>query len=171
MSVLIRGGNIVTADRTWRADVYCEDGVIKAVGANLEAPAGADVVDAGGCYVMPGGIDPQTHMQLPFMGTHAIDDFYTGTAAALSGGTTMLIDFVIPSPQTPLLEAFQTWQDWAAKSAMDYSFLVAVTWWGDSVPKDMEVLARDHGVNSFKHFMAYKGAIMADDEILVASFE
>lgn len=171
MSVWIQGGTVVTNDRTYRADVYCENGVIQQVGENLDIPSGAERVDAGGCYVMPGGIDPQTHMQLPFMGTHAVDDFYSGTAAMLTGGTTMLLDFVIPSPQTPLMDAFNTWQDWAQKAAADYSFHVAVTWWDESVPKDMERLARDHGVNSFKHFMAYKGAIMADDEILVASFE
>jgi dihydropyrimidinase len=119
---------------------------------------------------MPGGIDPHTHMQLPFMGTVASEDFYTGTAAGLAGGTTMIIDFVIPNPQQSLMEAYQQWREWAEKSVADYSFHVAVTWWDDSVHKDMETLVRDHGVNSFKHFMAYKGAIMADDEILVNSF-
>ncbi|MEE2959376.1 MAG: dihydropyrimidinase [Myxococcota bacterium] len=171
MAICIKGGSIVTADRTWRGDIYCENDKIKAIGADLEVPSGTEIVDAGGCYVMPGGIDPQTHMQLPFMGTHAVDDFFTGTSAMVTGGTTMLIDFVIPSPQTRLLEAYHTWMDWAQKAAADYSFHIAVTWWGDSVPKDMETLAREHGVNSFKHFMAYKGAIMADDEILVKSFE
>ena len=81
MSLLIRGGIVVNADGETRADVYCENGKIKAVGANLEAPSGARVVDAGGQYVMPGGIDPHTHMQLPFMGTVASEDFFTGTAA------------------------------------------------------------------------------------------
>lgn len=81
MSLLIRGGTVVNADHTERADVYCEGGVIRAVGANLEAPSGARVVDAGGSLVMPGGIDPHTHMELPFMGTVASDDFFTGTAS------------------------------------------------------------------------------------------
>ena len=94
----------MTAEGSARADVYCADGVIKAVGPNLEAPSGARVVDAGGQYVMPGGIDPHTHMQLPFMGTVASEDFFTGTAAAAAGGTTMIIDFVIPAPQTSLLD-------------------------------------------------------------------
>ena len=78
--------------------VYCENGVIKAVGENLDVPSSARIVDAGGAYVMPGGIDPHTHMQLPFMGTVASEDFFTGTSAILAGGTTMIIDFVIPSP-------------------------------------------------------------------------
>jgi dihydropyrimidinase len=153
-----------------RADVLCEDGVITAVGEGLDAPAGATVVDAGGQYVMPGGIDPHTHMQLPFMGTVTSEDFYTGTAAGLAGGTTMIIDFAIPNPQQNILEAYNQWRDWAEKAVADYSFHVAITWWDDSVHEDMGTLVREHGVNSFKHFMAYKGAIMADDEILVNSF-
>ena len=83
MSVLIEGGTVVTAERSYRADVYCEDGLIKAIGESLDAPAGAETVDAGGCYVMPGGIDPHTHMELPFMGTVASEDFFTGTSAGL----------------------------------------------------------------------------------------
>jgi dihydropyrimidinase len=170
MSVLIQGGTIVNADRTFRADVVCEDGLIAAVGEGLKAPQGATVVDAGGQYVMPGGIDPHTHMQLPFMGTVTTEDFYSGTAAGLAGGTTMIIDFAIPNPQQNVMETYQQWREWAEKSVADYSLHVAITWWDDSVHADMGTLVREHGVNSFKHFMAYKGAIMADDEILVNSF-
>jgi dihydropyrimidinase len=170
MTVLIKGGTVVNADRSVRADVLCEDGIITAVGENLDAPKGATVVDAGGQYVMPGGIDPHTHMQLPFMGTVASEDFYSGTAAGLAGGTTMIIDFVIPSPQQSLIEAYKQWREWAEKSVADYTFHVAITWWDDSVHADMATLVNDYGVNSFKHFMAYKGAIMCDDEVLVNSF-
>ena len=170
MTVLIKGGTVVNADRSLRADVLCDGGLIKAVAESLDAPKGATVVDAGGQYVMPGGIDPHTHMQLPFMGTVASEDFESGTAAGLAGGTTMIIDFVIPAPQQDILEAYQQWREWAEKSVADYSFHVAITWWDESVRAAMETLVHDHGVNSFKHFMAYKGAIMADDEILVNSF-
>jgi dihydropyrimidinase len=170
MALLIRGGTVVTADRSVRADVLCEGGQIVAVGENLEVPTGAEVVDAGGCLVMPGGIDPHTHMELPFMGTVASESFYSGTAAGLAGGTTMIIDFVIPGPQQPLMDAWKDWNGWAEKSAADYSFHVAITWWDDTVHRDMGRLVNEFGVNSFKHFMAYKGAIMADDEILVNSF-
>jgi dihydropyrimidinase len=170
MTVLIKGGTVVNADRTFNADVLCSDGKIVSIGENTEAPSSATVVDAGGQFVMPGGIDPHTHMQLPFMGTVTTEDFYTGTAAGLAGGTTMIIDFAIPNPQQNLLETYQQWREWAEKSVADYSFHVAITWWDDSVYEDMGTLVRDHGVNSFKHFMAYKGAIMADDEILVNSF-
>ena len=170
MGVIIKGGTAVTAEQSFKADVYCEDGRIAEVGLDLDTPAGAEVVDAGGQFVMPGGIDPHTHMQLPFMGTVASEDFYTGTAAGLAGGTTCIIDFVIPAPQTSLLSAFHQWREWAEKSVSDYAFHVAVTWWDDSVHQDMGTLVQEHGVNSFKHFMAYKGAIMADDEVLVNSF-
>ena len=105
MAVLIKGGTVVTADLTYRSDVLCDDGKISAIGTGLDAPKGAEVIDAGGQYVMPGGIDPHTHMQLPFMGTVASEDFYSGTAAGLAGGTTMIIDFVIPNPQQNILEA------------------------------------------------------------------
>ncbi|WP_339863126.1 dihydropyrimidinase [Paremcibacter congregatus] len=170
MSILIRGGTVVNADCSSRADVYIADGIIKAVGLDLEVPTDVEVIDAGGQYVMPGGIDPHTHMQLPFMGTVASEDFYTGTAAGLAGGTTMIIDFVIPSPQQSLMEAYTTWRGWAEKACSDYSFHVAVTWWDDSVHKDMQTLVTQEGVNSFKHFMAYKNAIMAEDETLYNSF-
>ena len=170
MSVLIRGGTVVNADQSIRADVTCVDGQILEVGPDLEAPSGAEIIEAGGQYVMPGGIDPHTHMQLPFMGTVASEDFFTGTAAGLAGGTTSIIDFVIPSPQQPLMEAFLQWREWSEKAVSDYAFHVAVTWWDDSVHADMGALVHDHGVNSFKHFMAYKGAIMCDDETLVNSF-
>src|SRR3954469_9677925 len=169
-SVLIRGGTVVNAESSVKADVLCEGGLIRAVGPDLQAPAGATVVDAGGAFVMPGGIDPHTHMELPFMGTVTKDDFYTGTAAGVSGGTTMIIDFVIPNAKQPLMQAWNDWRGWAQKSAADYSFHVAITWWDDSVHADMGTLVREHGVNSFKHFMAYKNAIMADDETLVKSF-
>ena len=168
--LLIRGGTVVNADREFRADVLCEDGKIAAVGASLNAPADAEVLDAGGRYVMPGGIDPHTHMQLPFMGTVTRDDFYSGTAAAMAGGTTTIIDFVIPDPKEPLMAAYRKWRGWAEKAAGDYSFHVAVTWWDESVHRDMGTLVHDEGVNSFKHFMAYKNAIMCDDETLVNSF-
>lgn len=169
--ILLRGGTVVTADAERRADVLVSGETIAAVGANLEAPAGARIIDCGGAYVMPGGIDPHTHMELPFMGTVASEDFFTGTSAAAAGGTTSVIDFVIPAPQERILDAFHKWRGWAEKAATDYSFHVAITWWDETVREDMVTLATQHGVNSFKHFMAYKNAIMADDETLVNSFK
>ncbi|MBU3738006.1 MAG: dihydropyrimidinase [Rhodoferax sp.] len=170
-AVLIRGGTVVNADRAFRADVLCREGRIAAVAEGLDTPADATVVEAGGQYVMPGGIDPHTHMQLPFMGTVTMDDFFTGTAAGLAGGTTTIIDFVIPDPQESILDAYKKWRGWAEKSASDYSFHVAITWWSEQVRQDMGTLVQQEGINSFKHFMAYKNAIMCDDETLVNSFK
>ena len=168
---LIRGGTLVTADGEYRGDVLVSGETIAAVGPDLDAPAGARIIDAGGAYVMPGGIDPHTHMELPFMGTVASEDFFTGTSAAAAGGTTSIIDFVIPAPQQRILDAHAQWRGWAEKAATDYSFHVAITWWDETVRADMGTLVEQHGVNSFKHFMAYKNAIMCDDETLVNSFK
>ena len=170
MSIIIRGGTVVNASGEQRADVLITGGTIAAVGVDLEAPAGAREIDAGGAYVLPGGIDPHTHMELPFMGTVASEDFFTGTSAAAAGGTTMAIDFVIPAPQENIIEAWKKWRGWSEKAAVDHSFHVAITWWDETVHRDMEILTKEYGVNSFKHFMAYKGAIMCDDEVLVNSF-
>ena len=167
---IIKGGTVVTAEGEARADVLIDGELIKAVGPDLDAN-GAAIIDASGAFVMPGGIDPHTHMELPFMGTVASEDFFTGTSAAAAGGTTMCIDFVIPAPQQRIMEAYKEWRGWAEKAACDYSFHVAITWWDDSVRKDMGELVSEYGVNSFKHFMAYKNAIMCDDETLVNSFK
>ncbi|WP_374661136.1 dihydropyrimidinase [Inhella sp.] len=171
-ALLIQGATVVNADCEQRADVLCVDGRIAAIGekAASEAPSGCERLDGSGRLLMPGGIDPHTHMQLPFMGTVTADDFFSGTAAGLAGGTTSIIDFVIPDPQQPLMDAYRQWRGWAEKSAADHGFHVAVTWWSEGVAEDMGRLVRDEGVNSFKHFMAYKNAIMCDDETLVNSF-
>ena len=168
---LIRGGTVVTAERSWRADVLVCDESIVAVGPSLEAPVGARTIDADGALVMPGGIDPHVHMELPFMGTVSVDDFLSGTACAAAGGTTMVIDFAIPAPQQSLLETYAIWRERATKATADYSFHMAITWWSPEVAEQMAVLTREHGINSFKHFMAYKNAIMVDDATLISSFE
>lgn len=170
MSLLIKGGTIVTHEESFQADILCKDNKIIEIGEINSIPDDTKVIDATGKLIMPGGIDPHTHMQLPFMGTVAKDDFASGTVAALAGGTTSIIDFVIPSPQQSLLEAYQQWRQWSQKSYANYTFHVAITWWDDSVGKEMATLVNEHGVNSFKHFMAYKNAIMATDDILVSSF-
>ncbi len=159
----------MNADRSLRADVLCDAGVIRAVNPSLEAPAGAVVIDAGDLLVLPGGIDPHTHMDMPFMGTTTSEDFFSGTAAAAAGGTTSIIDFVIPDPGASLLDAWHAWRAKAANAAADYGFHVAVTSWSAQVAQEMGILTRDHGINSFKHFMAYKGALMLDDQALLRS--
>lgn len=169
--ILIKGGKIVNEDCSIISDVYIEDGRIKEVGLNLQIPAGVTVIDATDKLVIPGGIDTHTHMELAFMGTKAVDDFHIGTKAALAGGTTMILDFVIPQRGTSLLEAYDRWRVTAdAKVCCDYSLHVAVTWWSDKVKKEMETLAKEKGVNSFKMFMAYKDVFMLQDHELYAAF-
>lgn len=166
----VKGGTIVTADRTFKADILCDDkGQIASIAPDIATPTGCEVVDASGLLVMPGGIDPHTHLEMPFMGSVASDDFFTGTAAGLAGGTTSIIDFVIPEVGGSLLGAWKEWRGKAEKAAADYAFHVAVTHWDDQVPKDMETLVNECGVNSFKHFMAYKNALMVDDDVLLHS--
>ena len=170
MTLLIRGGTVVTAEDSFRADLLCQDGLIAAIGPDLEIPTGAAIVDAGGMLVMPGGVDPHTHMELASMGTVTSEDFVSGTSAALAGGTTSIIDFVTPEPGRSLLQAFRERRAEAEKSAADYGFHVAVTWWSSQVAGEMGALAREHGVSSFKHFTAYRGALMVDDSVLLQSF-
>ena len=126
-SLIIRGGTVVNQDHSRRADVLIDGETIVAVGPAIDAPSGATVVDAGGCYVMPGGIDPHTHLELKFMGSVSSDDFEWGTKAALAGGTTMIVDFCIPDPGQSMLAAYQDWRRKSEKAASDYGFHMAVT--------------------------------------------
>ncbi|MEL6784510.1 MAG: amidohydrolase family protein, partial [Pseudomonadota bacterium] len=168
MTTTIKNGTVVTADLSYKADVQIEDGIITAIGPNL---SGGEELDATGCYIMPGGIDPHTHLEMPFMGTYSTDDFDSGTRAALSGGTTMVVDFALPAPGQSLLEAIQMWDNKSTRAHCDYSFHMAVTWWGEQVFDEMETVVRDKGINTFKHFLAYKGALMVNDDELYASFQ
>lgn len=167
MGIVIRGGTVVTSTDQFAADVYCEGGVIRAVGKDVEVPAGTQVVDASGQYVMPGGIDAHTHMELPFMGTTSSDDFFTGTAAGVAGGTTTIIDFIIPNRNQSLLDARDFWMNNAKKACADYAFHMAVTWFNDQVKKEMHHAFHEDGIQSFKIFMAYRGAIGVDDVELI----
>jgi dihydropyrimidinase len=168
--ILIRGGTLVTADARRRADLLCRDSVIAAIGTGLQLQPGAEVIDAGGCFVMPGGIDPHTHLQLPMMGAVVADDFYTGSAAAAAGGTTSFIDFVGPERGQSPLEALAVWRGRAAKAVIDYGFHMTVSWWGPRFSNEMASVVRDHGIASFKFFLAYKGGLMLPDEDLIAGF-
>ena len=168
MSIVIKGGTIITADLSYDADVRIENECIAEIGPGLR---GDQVLDAGGCYVMPGGIDPHTHLEMPFMGTYSSDDFESGTRAALAGGTTMVVDFALPNPGEGLLESLKRWDNKSTRASCDYSFHMAVTWWGEKVFEDMKSVVQDRGINTFKHFMAYKGALMVNDDEMYASFQ
>lgn len=166
MTTVIKNGTVVTADLTYAADVLIDGETIIEIGPNL---SGDTVLDATGCYVMPGGIDPHTHLEMPFMGTYSTDDFESGTRAALAGGTTMVVDFCLPSPGQSLLEALQMWDNKTSKASTDYSFHMAVTWWDEQVWREMAEVV-DRGITSFKHFMAYKGSLMVNDDEMFSSF-
>ena len=168
MTTVIKNGTIVTADRTYKSDVLIEDGIITQIGKNL---SGSKTLDATDCYVMPGGIDPHTHLEMPFMGTYSTDDFESGTRAALAGGTTMVVDFALPAPGQSLLEAMTAWDNKSTKANCDYSFHMAITWWGEQVFDEMKIIVEEKGINTFKHFLAYKGALMVNDDELYASFQ
>lgn len=167
MSKVIKNGTVVTADLSYKADVLVDNGVIVDIGQNL---SGDETLDATGCYVMPGGIDPHVHLEMPFMGTYSSDDFESGTRAALAGGTTMVVDFCLPNQNESLLDAIKRWDNKSTRANCDYSFHMAVTWWGEQVFDDMQAVVQQRGINTFKHFLAYKGALMVNDDELFASF-
>ncbi|HEX8557784.1 MAG TPA: dihydropyrimidinase [Pyrinomonadaceae bacterium] len=162
MRTLIRGGRVVTAVDDYRADILIEGETVSTIGARLDVEADV-VVDAAGKLVIPGGIDPHTHMELPFGGTQASDDFRTGTVAAAHGGTTTIIDFAVQYKGQALREGLDAWHAKAeGKAAIDYGFHLIVTDLEDErVPELYK--AMDEGVTSFKLFMAYPGVFLADD--------
>lgn len=158
---------MVNDDFTQEADVYIENGVIQQVGKELMIPGGAKVIDASGKLVMPGGLDTCVHLNQSFMNATPADDFYSGTKAALAGGTTMVIDLVLPERNESLLDAYESTRSVAdAKTCCDYALHVGVTWWGPKVRAQMESLVREKGVNSFHMFMAYKDLYMLRDSEL-----
>lgn len=167
MSVLIKNGRIVTAESDYIADIYTENESIVAIGKNL--PYAADrTIDAKDKLVFPGGIDPHVHLDMPFMGTSSSDDYTSGTRAALFGGTTMVIDFVLQTQGDTLKNALKAWQSRSKDKAVgDYSYHMAVTDFNPEVAKEVVHMIENEGITSFKTFMAYKGALMIDDGQMV----
>jgi len=167
VGLLIRNGDIVTAERRWRGDIRCREGRIVDIGEGLKKESGEEVLDAGDLLVFPGGVDPHVHMELPVAGTVSSDDFESGTAAALAGGTTTMIDFVHPDRGEDFLEALAARKQEAAKAVADYGFHMAVTWWGEETRGWIEQCVRQEGISSFKIYMAYLGTVgLGDDDII-----
>lgn len=162
MRTLVKGGTVVTASDTYRADVLVEDGKIAGIAARFEGQFD-ETIDATGKYVLPGGIDAHTHLDMPFGGTVSADDFESGTIAAAHGGTTTIVDFAIQKKGGSLREAIDTWRAKAeGKAATDYAFHCIIS---DATPgahEEMAGLVRE-GVTSFKLFMAYPGVFLLDD--------
>jgi dihydropyrimidinase len=162
VKTLIRGGTVVTASETTKTDVLVQGEKVVALGSGLDGMADR-IIDARGRYVMPGGIDAHTHMELPFGGTFASDDFATGTAAAAWGGTTTIVDFAVQSFGESLHAGLETWHKKAeGKAYIDYGFHMIVREVNDAILKEMDALVKQ-GVPSFKLFMAYPGVFMLDD--------
>ncbi len=169
MSVLIKGGTIVTSTGRYVADVFADGDKIKAIGTDLDNPAD-EVVDAKGKYVLPGAIDPHTHLQMPFMGTHAQDDYQTGTIAAACGGVTSVVDFDLQQKGESLLEAIERKQSWAeGKVAVDYSLHPAVMDPRPEVIEEVKKAVLDYGTPSFKIFMVYDFRV--DDATMIKLLE
>lgn len=168
MSLLIKNGRIITATDDYRADILVEGEHVVAIGKDLIADA-EQTIDAAGMLVMPGGIDPHVHLDMPFMGTFSSDTHETGTRAALFGGTTTVIDFVLQKQGHTLREALDEWNSRAYGTAVgDYSFHMAVTDFNANTKDEIKTMVEQEGITSFKTFMAYKGALMIDDRQMTA---
>lgn len=171
MSVLIKNGRIITATDDYLADIFIEGEVVKVIGKNLAMKAGKEI-NAEGRLVMPGGIDPHVHLDMPFMGTFSSDDYESGTRAALFGGTTMVIDFILQKQGNSLRSALDEWHGRSEGNCVgDYSFHMAVTDFNDDTKKEIREMIEQEGIVSFKTFMAYKGALMIDDRQMVGLME
>jgi dihydropyrimidinase len=169
MRTLVKGGTVVTATETTQADVVIEDEKVAAIGTGMSVEADT-VIDATGRYVMPGGVDVHTHMDLPFGGSFCSDDFETGTRAAAFGGTTTIVDFALQGTGEGLREGLDTWHEKAQKACTDFGFHMIVKEVNEQVLKEMDELVGE-GVTSFKLFMAYPGVFMLDDASIFTAMQ
>jgi dihydropyrimidinase len=164
MGLLIKQGEIVTAAERYVADLYVDGGKVVAIGPGLEPRSAKDqVLDASGRFVFPGFVDPHVHLALPVGGTVSADDFEAGTAAGVAGGTTAIMDFVVPDRGQSLLEALRAWRERAKSSVADYAFHMGISGWDERTAAEMHAVVAEHGIPSFKVLMAYKGTLMVDD--------
>jgi dihydropyrimidinase len=171
MSVLIKNGRIITASDNYVADIFIEGETISAIGKKLNVKSDREI-DASGMLVFPGGIDPHVHLEMPFMGTFSSDTHATGTRAALFGGTTTVIDFVLQKQGHSLHEALDEWNGRAKGTTFsDYSYHMAVTDFNENTKKEIKEFIEEEGITSFKTFMAYKGALMIDDRMMIGLME
>jgi len=167
MSILIKNGRIITASDDYVADIFIEGETVSAIGKHLQVNPDK-VIDASGMLVIPGGIDPHVHLDMPFMGTFSSDDHETGTRAALFGGTTMVIDYAIQPHGKSLHWALDTWKEKAKGKAFgDYSFHICITEYNENIKAELEEIIKTEGIPSFKTFMAYKGSLMIDDKQMI----
>jgi dihydropyrimidinase len=169
MPLLIKNGVVISPESRQVQDIRCRGGRIVQLGLDLE-PAGEEIIDASGCFVFSGGVDPHVHMQLPVAGTVSSDSFETGSGAALAGGTTTLIDFVHPERGENFLDALAARKHEGQNSVCDWGLHMAITWWGDSTAEWMAHCVQQ-GIPSFKTYMAYKESVGLDDIDLVRAMQ
>jgi dihydropyrimidinase len=171
MSILIRGGRVVTAADEFVADVFVEGERVALIGADLDVAADR-TIDAAGKYVLPGCIDPHTHLDMPFGGTVTIDDFESGQGSAACGGTTCHVDFCIQARGQTFAQALEVWHAKAnGKTLIDYGFHIAVTDLDDGGTLEELAMLPEQGITSYKLFMAYKGVLQVDDETLFRAMQ
>lgn len=170
MKTLIKNGTVVNADGRKKADVLIESNRIKKVEREITQIENCKIINADNLLVLPGGIDPHTHLEMPVGDIRTADGFEDGGRAALSGGTTTVIDFVNPVRGQSYLEAYSQWMERAQKATCNYSFHVTVTWYDDQAKKEITKLVEQHGVNSFKHFTTYRDTIMLEQGKMLESF-
>ncbi|MEO5684215.1 MAG: dihydropyrimidinase [Chitinophagaceae bacterium] len=171
MTTLIKNGRIITGADDYIADMFIEGETIAVIGKHLQMTADKEI-DASGKLIFPGGIDPHVHLDMPFMGTFSSDSYETGTRAALYGGTTMVIDFVLQTQGKSLQHALTDWRSRSDNNCVgDYSFHMAVTDFNEETKKEIKHFVEEEGIVSFKTFMAYKGALMIDDRQMIGLME
>ena len=171
MSTIIKNGRIITAIDNYIADIFIEGETISAIGKNLNIKADQEI-DASSKLIFPGGIDPHVHLDMPFMGTFSSDNYETGTRAALFGGTTTVIDFILQKQGNSLQSALEEWKSRSDNNCVsDYSFHMAVTDFNEDTKKEIKHFIEKEGITSFKTFMAYKGALMIDDRQMIGLME
>ena len=164
MKLLIKQGKIVTSEKTYISDIVCIDGVISEIGENLNPENVDQKIDASGYLILPGGIDPHVHMHLPTNAGYSSDDFFTGSKAAIFGGTTTLIDFVTPHKGQSLTKALEERKKEASNSIIDYSFHVSPIEWKSTTEEEIRICIQEKGITSFKMYMAYKNSIGLENE-------
>ena len=166
MDFLIRNGTVVTSENTNVSDIFISNGKIIKIGKNLNHPESAELIDASGKYILPGGIDAHVHLDLPTPAGASSDNFETGSIAAIYGGTTSFIDFVTPSKNESLITAFDKRMNDAKNSKSDFAFHMSITSWNKDTAREMEICVKQFGIKSFKTYMAYKGAIGIEESEL-----
>lgn len=171
MGIVLQGGTVVTAADCYQGDVRMDNEKIVAIGLRVIQP-GDEVISVSGCYLFPGGIDTHTHFDLNTGTTVTADDFSSGTAAAVLGGTTTILDFATQNKGETLQQALENWQQKAVgKSYSDFGFHMAITDWHEQMEQEMFYLVQNAGISSFKLYMAYKGTLQVDDGVLFAALK